>query len=67
MNLSINVEMVTHRCDRCGRWWAIEKGPVWGSCPSCKSRYQDDLEKRFTKANRTIAGLRGAAKRREKR
>lgn len=63
---SYTVEMDEDRCFKCGRWWALEVGAGRGSCPKCKASWIDDLEQRLAKANRTIAGLKGAMNRKER-
>lgn len=56
--LNQTIEMESHRCFTCGRWWAVEVGRG-GWCPACKAKHMDSIEAELASAKRTIAGLKG--------
>lgn len=48
-----------NRCVTCGRWWAVEQY-VSGTCPKCAARRIAAADDEVAVAHRTIAALRGA-------
>jgi hypothetical protein len=57
LNPQVNIE--THRCYECGRWWALEQG--WdGDCPGCAHTKRMERYEALESALRSIRSLKGA-------
>lgn len=57
--LDPRLELVTYRCENCGRYWALENG-VYGACPKCEWNKSVAAEVMRRKLARQVAALRGA-------
>ena len=62
MILEPKIDMVTHRCFDCGRFWMREVG-VNGTCPVCAEKQFELVNLSLAKLERSNRALRGALKR----
>jgi anaerobic ribonucleoside-triphosphate reductase len=67
MNISYKIEFAEHRCNKCGVFYAVEKGNDWVNCPRCGWRDKRDLIDQIKRMSRRMFGLESAITRMKRR
>jgi len=66
MNINYTIELEDFRCNKCGLFWASEKGKGSATCPFCAEGRRHQYYKEINAFERRVSALRGVITRLKK-